>query len=174
WGSCCTSVGGQCARVAGLCAKFLPQTHFHARRSLRQDGLFREGVQFHSSSLPRILQRCAPRTSARMLPRRRALHFAQRSVALSIQSNRFKLLAIHLALPFRKHILFIAQRSRAAAHRETFPAWPSAKLARDAAANESSRSDTPPFPLLPHNSTLPVRTKRPLHETQRAIPAPHP
>src|SRR5260370_35395471 len=155
-----------------LRAELLAQTHFHASRSLRHGGIFRERAELNPSRLPGILQRGAPRTCAGVLTRRHALRFAQRSVALRIQSNRFKFFARHLMLPLQRTKSFIAPRSRAGARRETFPVWPSTKPARGAAANESSLLGIRPSAPLPRNSFLPARTAPRLREIPPAIPAP--
>src|SRR5712664_2796650 len=154
-----------------LRAELLAQTHFHASRSLRHGGIFRERAEINPSRLPGILQRGAPRTRPGVLTRRHALNFAQRSVALRVQSNRFKFFARHFLLPLHHTKPFIGPRSRAEARRETFPVWPSAKPARDAAVSGSSQSGIRPFARLPRNSFLPARTTPRLRETPRVIPA---
>src|SRR6202158_914548 len=151
-----------------LRAELLAQTHFHARGRLCHDGIFRKRAQLNPSRPPGILQRGAPRTRAGVLASGHALNFAQRSVALRVQSNRFKFFARHLFLSFHCTKSFIAPRSRDEARRETFPAWPSAKRVRDAAANESSQSGIRPFAPLPRNSFLPVRTTPRPRETPRS------
>src|SRR5260370_27768581 len=141
-----------------LGAELLAQTHFHASRSLRHGGIFRERAELNPSRLPGILQRGAPRTRAGVLTRRHALRFAQRGVALRVQSNRFKFFARHLVLPLHHTKPFIGPRSRVGARPETFPVWPSTKPARGAAVSGSSHSGIRPFAPLPRNSFLPART----------------
>src|SRR5438093_4938772 len=166
-----------------LRAKLLAQTHLHARRRLSHRRIFRERPQINSRRLPRLLQCGASRAGIRVLTRGHALHFAQGGVALRVQPDHFKFFAVHLAHPLLIEAIkrqpnlkafFIAPRSRDAARRETFPAWPSAKLARDATANESSRSGIRPFARLPHNSFLPIRTAPRLRESPPANPAQQP
>src|SRR5216683_2782579 len=157
---------------AMLRAELLAQPHLHAGRGLGRGGVLGEGPQLNASRLPGILQGCAARTGADMLLRRRALDFIARSVALGVQSNRFKFFARHFALPSRCITSFTAPRSRAAADPAVSRAWPSAEPARDAAASESFRWDSRPFSRPPRNSSLPARTKPPLRETPGANPAP--
>src|SRR5467141_151568 len=157
-----------------LRAELLAQTHFHARGRLHHGGIFSQRAQLNTSRLPGILQRGAPRTRAGVLARNHALNFAQRSVALRVQSNRFKFFARHLLFPLHGTKSFIAPRSRDEARPGTFPVWPSAKLVRDAGASESSQSGIRPFAPLPRNSFLPVRTAPRPRETPRVIPARRP
>src|SRR5216683_2917817 len=157
---------------AMLRAELLAQPHLHAGRGLGRGGVLGEGPQLNASRLPGILQGCAARTRAHMLLRRRALDFAERSVALGVQSNRFKFFTRHFALPSRCITSFTAPRSRAAADPAASRAWPPAEPARDAAASESFRWDSRPFSRPPRNSSLPARTKPPLRETPGANPAP--
>src|SRR6266700_1961091 len=157
---------------AMLRAELLAQPHLHAGRGLGRGGVLGEGPQLNASRLPGILQGCAARTRAHMLPRRRALDFAERSIPLCVQSNRFKFFARHFALPSRCITSFIAPRLRAAADPAASRAWPSAEPARDATASESSRWDSRPSSRLPRNSSLPARTEPPPRETLRANPAP--
>src|SRR5438132_342827 len=166
-----------------LRAKLLAQTHLHARRRFSHRRIFRERPQINSCRLPRLLQCGASRALIRVLTRSHALHFAQGGVALRVHSNQFKFFAVHLTHPLLIEAIkrqpnlkapFIAPRSRDAARRETSPAWPSAKLARDATANESSRSGIRPFARLPRNSFLLARTAPRLRETPAANPAQRP
>src|SRR6266566_1594718 len=157
---------------AMLRAELLAQPHLHAGRGLGRGGVLGEGPQLNASRLPGIPQGCAARTRAHMLPRRRALDFAERSIPLCVQSNRFKFFARHFALPSRCITSFTAPRSRALADPAASRAWPSAAPARDATASESSRWDSRPSSRPPRNSSLPARTKPPLRETLRANPAP--
>src|SRR3989442_7125465 len=151
-------------------AKLLAQTHLHARGSLRHGGIFRERAQLNSSGLPGILQRRAARTGAGVFICRCAFNFAQRCVALGVQSNRFKFFARHFLFPLHHPKSFSVPHSRGEARRETFPVWPSAKRDRDATAIESCQSGIRPFARLPRNSFLPVRKAPRLRETPPAIP----
>src|SRR5882724_10342633 len=158
-----------CFCRAVLHSEFLPQTHLNASGSLRRSSCLREGLQLHASRLPGILQRCAPRAHARVLTSCGALPFTQRSVALGVQSNGFKFLALHFALPF---LFFIAPRSRAAERRAASRVSPAARRARGAAAIESFRSGIRRPAPLPRSSVLPARTAPPLREIPPATPAP--
>src|SRR5260370_9499553 len=155
-----------------LRAELLAQPDLHAGRGLGRGGVLGEGPQLNASRLPGIPQGCAARTRAHMLPRRRALDFAERRIALRAQSNRFKFFTRNFVLSLRCITSFTAPRSRAAADPAVSRAWPSAEPARDAAASESFRWDSRPFSRPPRNSSLPARTKPPLRETPGANPAP--
>src|SRR6266850_2841308 len=158
-----------CFCRAVLHSEFLPQTHLNASGSLRRSSCLREGLQLHASRLPGILQRCAPRAHARVLTSCGALPFTQRSVALGVQSNGFKFLALHFALPF---LFFIAPRSRPAERRAASRVSLAARRARGAAAIESFRSGIRRPAPLPRSSVLPARTAPPLREIPPATPAP--
>src|SRR6266568_2748722 len=159
----------QCAMLR---AELLAQPHLHAGRGLGRGGVLGEGPQLNASRLPGIPQGCAVRTRAHMLPGCRALDFAERSIALRVQSNRFKFFTRHFVLSARCIASFIPPRWRAAADPAASRAWPSAEPARDATASESSRWGSRPFSRPPRNSSLPVRTEPRLRETPRANPAP--
>src|SRR5260370_25456666 len=83
------------------------------------------------------------------------LNLAGRWVARGDQSHRFKFFARHFLFPLHHVKSFIVHRAHAAARREIFPAWPSARRGRDAAASESCQSGIRPFARLPRNSFLP-------------------
>ena len=80
-------------------AELLPQAHFHARGRLRHGGILRERTEFNPSRLPGVLQRRTSGTPASVFPRGRTLRFAQRGVALRVQSHRSKFFAVHLVHP---------------------------------------------------------------------------
>src|SRR5260370_13398990 len=99
------------------------------------------------------------------------LNLAGRWVARGDQSHRFKFFARHFLFPLHHVKSFIVHRAGAGARREIFPAWPSARRGRDAAASESCQSGIPPFARLPRNSFLPAHKALQLRETPLVIPA---
>src|SRR6266849_1499132 len=106
-----------------------------------------------------------------MLPRGRAFQLAQRAVSLRIQSNLFKLFALHLPLLLAFKLRFTLPPLPAAEHPATSPVSPAAGPSRGASAIVSSRSGTRSFLLLPHNSSLPTRTAPRPREIPPATPA---